>query len=475
MSAGFAHGVASGDPAPDGAVVWTRFKGSDAPVPVDWVVTDIADRVVAKGTLLAEPAHDWTVRRPVTGLGADTQYRYQFFAGGIESRVGSFRTLPIAARAVRFAAICCAKYNAGYFNAYAALARRDDLDFVLCLGDYIYEAANHPPASQTPGAGIGRDFVPDHECRSLADYRSRYAQYRTDPALQDLHAAHAVVATIDDHELADNAWSGGAEEHREKEHGPWATRLHAAMRAWEEWVPSRVRPASRNDEIYRAFVLPGAVTIALCETRRHRTSPHHPHRASRTELGREQRRWLHDLVAGCSTPWLILGMPSVLSPLWQATLDADAEAALRALKLTEATRHRPFHDLWDAYPSERAAVVAALRDTQARPIVLSGDVHVALEMQIYDGDSAVATEWTVPSVTSQNLDDKKGWPPHTASRRYEAALCAAVPHLEWCDLDGHGYVVVDVGDDCARAEWWFVDTVLTPSDRVHRAHTAAAL
>ena len=125
---------------------------------------------------------------------------------------------------IRFAQVSCAKFNAGFFNAYARLAERDDLAFVLHLGDYIYEASNTPPASQTPGADIGLPFEPRHECKTLADYRTRYAQYRSDPDVQAVHAGLPFIATLDDHELADGAWRDGAAEHKPERDGAWADR-----------------------------------------------------------------------------------------------------------------------------------------------------------------------------------------------------------------------------------------------------------
>ena len=122
--------------------------------------------------------------------------------------------------------VSCAKFNAGFFNAYARIAARDDLDFLLHLGDYIYEASNTPPASQTPGADIGRPFDPLHECVTLDDYRTRYTQYRRDPDVQRLHPSHPVIPTLDDHEFADGAWRERRDraQARVRHRGPTARR-----------------------------------------------------------------------------------------------------------------------------------------------------------------------------------------------------------------------------------------------------------
>jgi alkaline phosphatase D len=472
---GFLHGVASGDPDECSAVIWTRYTpGNDVEqVPVEWRLWAAGEFRSEAGRALASPDADFTVRVVVEGLSPATSYRYQFTAEGRQSTTGRFRTLPQAADHVRLAVVTCAKFNSGYFNAYGRLADRQDLDLVVHLGDYIYEAANHPPASQTPGADLGRDFEPDWECRSLDDYRRRYAQYRRDPDLQRMHAAHAIVATIDDHELADNAWAGGADDHDAGRDGPWASRVTAALTAWEEWMPTRRRPGSTGEPIYRALRCPPLVTVALLETRLHRSAPEVAAQ-DRTELGLDQRAWLHRLTATAATEWMVVASPSLISPLWAATEDADAQFALRTLKLNEPSDGQAFHDLWDAYPRERDDLIDALVRSPARPVVVSGDIHVSVEAELREpGGRTIGPEWAIGSVTSQNLDDKMGWPPRTRSRPYEERVCACLPHIRWCDLDDHGYMVLDCTPERVQAEWWFVDTVRERSTTEWRGHVAS--
>ena len=169
----FRHGVASGDPLADRVMLWTRCERETT---VGWTVArDQALRdVVASGEASAQIEHDLTVRVDVTGLEPATNYYYFFEAREETSPVGRTRTLPINCEHFRFAMYSCAKYNAGYFNAHARMAERDDIAFVLCLGDYIYEYGNHQKGL---GAKISRAFEPDNECRTLRDYRSRYSQY----------------------------------------------------------------------------------------------------------------------------------------------------------------------------------------------------------------------------------------------------------------------------------------------------------
>ena len=254
MGAGvFRHGVASGDPRIRTRGVTNRMRVTSAAEAIDvsWVVAtdhELAE-VVASGAAVASAQDDHTVQVDVGGLEPGREYFYGFAVAAERSQTGRTRTLAAEPEPVCFATCSCAKFNAGYFNAYARIAERDDLDFVLHLGDYIYEASNRPPKGQTPGADIGRPFDPDGECRTLADYRRRYAQYRSDPDVQRLHAALPVIATIDDHELADGAWVGGADAHDPGEHGPWEARRNAAFQARWEWFAHPLPRPRRPDPV----------------------------------------------------------------------------------------------------------------------------------------------------------------------------------------------------------------------------------
>jgi alkaline phosphatase D len=213
----FEYGVASGEVTRDSVRLWTHWSGLG---PLTLTVRD-GEREVSNAQVSEEPGQPHVFRALVDGLDPDVRYDYAFSAEGMEA-AGSFRTLPPDGVPLRFAVMTCAKYNSGYFNAYRAVAQRDDLHFVMHVGDYIYEAGNTPRGNQTPGADIGRPFAPPGECITLDDYMTRYGQYRSDPDLQACHARHAFWQTLDDHELADNAWAGGAEDHHEDKDGPWA-------------------------------------------------------------------------------------------------------------------------------------------------------------------------------------------------------------------------------------------------------------
>ena len=228
------YGVASGDVTTGSVTLWSWLHGHGT---VE-VCVSLDDADVWK---IVETVDEPGPRRwHVSGLQPGTAYRYRVRLGA-STRAGVFRTLPTHGE-LKFAVVSCAKFNSGYFNAYARIAERNDLDFVLHLGDYIYEAGDTPLPGQAPGAGIGRTFDPVHACVSYEDYTRRYAQYRSDPDVQALHARHAVWATLDDHELADNAFRHGAEAHDVERDGPWEDRQEAALLAWHDWLPTMRRP-----------------------------------------------------------------------------------------------------------------------------------------------------------------------------------------------------------------------------------------
>ncbi len=472
----FSHGVASGDPLPDRVVIWTRVSTDEATLPVSWVLArdeDLAD-VVARGTADADGERDHTVHVDVGGLEPATSYYYGFRAGDVASAVGRTRTLPVGAVGrVRFATCSCAKHDAGYANAYARIAEHGDLDFVLHLGDYIYEAAAGAKSSN-PSVDLGRPFDPPNECRTLADYRRRYAQYRAEPEVQALHRALPMIATLDDHEFADGAWSGGSTKHVEAEHGPWSVRRDAALQARWEWLPARPPDAGDLTRVFRTISLGDLADVQLLDIRSRRDEPVPPPAMDdprRSMLGDEQRAWLQDALerAGERVAWQLVATPSIFTRTWTQGPAEPLRTAMLKLGLMNEDATGPDFDQWDGYPAERAALIAAL---EALPdvVLLSGDIHASVAGEVRDeAGRAVAVELTAPSVSSRNLDDRLG----VANRDprvtgAEDAFKAALDHVAWCDFASHGYVVVDIDAQRLRGEWWYVDATTERSDGVRR-------
>ena len=267
--AGFHHGVASGDPLQDAAIIWTRYYGKEIAnqnISGTWQVAKSAsfDAVIKEGSFKTGPARDFTVKVDVTGLEADTHYYYRFLVGDTVSPTGKTKTLPQATNKARLAIVSCSNYPQGYFNVYRKVAARP-FDAVLHLGDYIYEYGDgtydNPKAKEN-----GRKVKPKTEIISLDDYRTRYALYRSDNDLQAVHAAHPFICVWDDHEVANDTWKEGAQNHNEGE-GPFNARRKAAMQAYYEWMPIRETAAVNGNAIYRTFEFGDLASLIMLDTR----------------------------------------------------------------------------------------------------------------------------------------------------------------------------------------------------------------
>jgi alkaline phosphatase D len=266
----FNHGVASGDPTPNKVIIWTRVSPENpGPVPVRWIVArnrELTD-VVKTGVVETTEARDYTVKADVTGLRAGAPYFYGFRAGAAQSAVGKTKTLPRGAlNELKLAIVSCASYPHGFFNAYGALAQRDDIDAVVHLGDYIYEYGLSGYGGDT-AIQLGRVPSPEVECISLADYRARHGQCKMEAELQAAHAIAPWIVVWDDHETANNSYATGAENHNEGE-GQWANRKQAALQAYYEWMPIRDPQAGAAFEaINRSFQFGTLASLIMVETR----------------------------------------------------------------------------------------------------------------------------------------------------------------------------------------------------------------
>ncbi|MFE2527094.1 alkaline phosphatase D family protein [Streptomyces sp. NPDC059382] len=472
----FLHGIASGDPLPDGVLLWTRVTPSPEAVPgsglgpataVGWEVAEDRNfaRVVASGAVTTTAASDHTVKVDVRGLRPHTPYWYRFTAGATVSAIGRTLTAPpvdAATPGIRFGVVSCANWESGYFSAYRHLAARTDLDAILHLGDYVYEYASgaYPEAKY-----VVRPHQPRHEIVSLADYRTRHGTYKTDADLQALHAAHPVVAIWDDHEFANDAWSGGAENHTPGAEGDWAARASAAKQAYFEWMPVR---ASIAGTVYRRLRFGSLVDLHLLDLRTFRSQQVKVGSGAvddpeRTITGRAQLDWLKSGLANSNATWKLVGTSVMISPVAFGSLPAHLLKPLTKLLglpeggLTIST------DQWDGYTDDRKELLGHLKDRGIKNTVfLTGDIHMAwandvpVNMATYPGSGTAATEFVVTSVTSDNIDDILHVPADTASLVAEAAIKAANWHVKWLDMDSHGYGVLDVTGERSQMDYFVV-------------------
>ena len=268
----FKHGVASGDPGQDRIIIWTRATpegGGD--VPVRWIVARDRDlkAVVQTGEITTTAERDYTVKIDVQGLRPNQRIYYGFLCGNRRSPIGKARTLPRGGvDELKLGVVSCSNYPFGFFNVYEALAKRTDIDAIVHLGDYIYEYGLNGFGGET-GLQLGRLPKPETEIITLGDYRARHAQYKEEPELQAAHAACPWIVVWDDHEVANDSWNGGAENHNpENNEGDWGARKRAALQAYYEWMPVRDPVAGGAFEaINRSFQFGDLCTLVMLETR----------------------------------------------------------------------------------------------------------------------------------------------------------------------------------------------------------------
>jgi alkaline phosphatase D len=389
--------VASGDPLPDGVVLWTRLAldptapdGGLAPQPYG-VRYEVAEderfsRVVRRGAVEALPASAHSVHVDVRGLRPDTAYHYRFRVGTAISPVGRTRTAPAAATrlgALSFAFLSCQNFTAGHYTAYQDLVRRD-LDVVLHLGDYIYEGPG--------GSGGVRGYTRPTEALTLEDYRVRHADYKRDPDLQAAHAAFPFVMTWDDHEV-DNDYAdedGDPDVPREQ----FLARRAAAYQAYYEHLPLRAaqRPAGPDAQLHRRLAFGDLLQVHVLDTRQYRSDQPacstedcpEARDPSRTMLGSEQERWLEDGLAGSRAVWDVLANQVPVRRYGTRELGGDQ---------------------WDGYDAARTRLLRALAHGPANPVVVTGDLHSNQVSDLpasFEDPAApvVATEFMGTSVTS---------------------------------------------------------------------------
>jgi alkaline phosphatase D len=482
----FLHGVASGDPLPDGILLWTRVTPVPEALPgsgvgpdteVSWVVArDKAfTTIVAKGSTTATAAADHTVKADVRGLEPGTDYWFRFSAGGTDSPAARTRTAPAhdaAVTGLRFGVVSCANWEAGYFAPYRHLAARGDLDAWLHLGDYIYEYGAGEYAAR---GTVVRPHAPSHEIITLADYRIRHARYKTDPDLQALHATAPVVAIWDDHEFANDTWSGGAENHTEGAEGAWSARQAAAKQAYFEWMP--VRPAIAGTT-YRRLRFGKLADLSLLDLRSFRSQQVKAGNGEvddpdRTLTGRAQLDWLKAGLKSSDTTWRLVGNSVMISPFAIGSLSADLLKPLAKLLGLPQEGLALNTDQWDGYTDDRREILAHLRTNAIRNTVfLTGDIHMAwandvpVDAGTYPLSPSAATEFVVTSVTSDNLDDIVKVPEGTVSAVASPVIRAANRHVHWVDTDRHGFGVLDITAERAQMDFYVV------SDRTRRDASA---
>ncbi len=488
----FQHGVASGDPLPRACVIWTRVtptrtslpgSGKGPKVSVAWEVSKDPrfKKVVRKGRFQTGSSRDHTVKVDVTRLKPATWYYYRFTLQGVRSDVGRLRTAPARKSLpenLRLGVVSCANLQAGWFSAYRGLAARDDLHAILHLGDYLYEYA-------PGGYGYGqsnediRPHEPAHEMVSLADYRQRHAQYKRDADLQALHAKYAWIVTWDDHEVTNDQWKDGAENH-EPDEGDYLARRARSHRAYDEWMPVRLNGTAAlgdGSRLYRRLQFGRLAELSMLDLRTYRseqvdaTSPPpvptpdgEVSDPSRTILGRQQLRWLKKSLVSKKAQWKLIGNPVMIAPVTFGSLPERLVGQINDVTGLLPEDGLPYNvDQWDGYTHDRHQVFDQIRNHQVKDaLFITGDIHSGWACELpYDtsiypvGDSA-GVEFVCSSVTSNNLKDITGDPSGVTSTLVEEGIKANNRHIKYLDFDSHGFSVLDLNADRAQMDWFVI-------------------
>ncbi len=491
----FAHGVASGDPEQTSVLIWTRVSPeAQGPVPVKWSLSrDAAFKdVVRHGTFTTGAERDYTVKVLVEGLEPGQVYYYWFSAGQASSPGGVTRTLPAGGLAdYTLAVVSCSNWPFGFFNAYREIAKRgasERIDAVIHLGDYIYEYGVTGYGG-TVGKELGRNHEPANECVTLADYRRRYAQYRSDPDLQAAHAVAPWFCTWDDHESANNSYRTGAENHQVDTEGDWSARKAQAVQAYLEWMPMRdPAPGRPREAVWRKFDIGDLATLFLLESRLvgrgedvtfdelfRAPDAERPALANalkakinapdRTMLGFEQEAWLADGLKQstvASRKWQVLGnqvtMAKVKMPDLQTGLSPDRwERVPQGSRRSWSTARYGLEwnmDSWCGFPGARERLYAAAKAANARLVTLAGDTHTAWANQLHDNAGQQrGVEFGCTSVTSNGAGDSLPF------EELNWLMAEANDEVLYYNAFAKGFTLVTLKSDQVEAEFVKVSTI----------------
>ena len=521
----FKYGVASGDPLTDRVILWThaKFPNSNDFVFLTWQVSTSKtfDTLVSTGTVVSTADTAFTNKVDVTGLSAGTTYYYRFLDPvRTSSPVGTTRTLPaMSETSVKFAVFSCSLYSAGYFNAYDAAAQ-SGAQYAIHLGDYIYEYGSDPAKfGNTDAVALNRVTSPANDIVTLDDYRTRYALYRSDPALQALHAAIPWITVWDDHEFANNAWVDGAENHNSVTQGSWATRKAIAARVYHEWMPIRTPDVNNLFKIYRRFDFGNILTLHMVDTRiegrdkqydaygdadggisRYATALGTGADATHRMMSTTQQAWLTDGMAASNASWQVMGNQDIMARMWfpasvlqaQATATANPtptnqQAVLTAIsafltaKATPAASRTPTQaalvnsasnprlpynlDSWDGYPLQRETILQTIKAQGKKLVTISGDSHNAwfTNLTTLAGDK-VGYEFAGSSVTAPGFESAGlgGLAPSldgTAIAPVQGSGLGLVDDINYADTQRRGYLLVTATASQFKGEYVFVDTI----------------
>jgi len=502
----FRHGVASGDPLQNQIILWTRLTTtSDLPIKIQWQISQYPNfkQVVCQGEAITSKERDYCVKvdailpkEEVPG----TTYYYRFLAGNEISTIGRTHTLPSQnLNKVKLAVMSCSKYTAGFFNVYREIANSDDIDLVLHLGDYIYELGMGVFGDEDAEA-LNRVVKPKYELNSLKDYRQRYAQHKSDPDSQAMLARHPLISVWDDHEISNDAWRLGAENHAtDGSEGTFDNRKNNAIRAYFEWMPIR-ESRIHNGFIHRSFQIGDLVDLHMLDTRligrdqqvsysnytglNTKQKPVHilnknPNQfdsnqfnqdllePNRSILGWNQEMWLENRLKKTNAIWTVLGQQVMLAPQrWSVTenlIEQESSGISQALNMAmqketikpELSKNL---DAWDGYPIARSRLYKTVAEHKKKLIALSGDTHFSSAHNLVDkSGQLIGVEFGTTSVTSPSFWDNV----KINKIELEKKQLDFNDHMQFLHLRNRGYLLVEIDREKTLGKWHLIDDVKT--------------
>lgn len=457
----FYHGVASGDPLNDRVIIWTRVTPPDSlflPVDVNWEVsTDLQfSNVVQSGTFTTDSSRDYTVKIDVGNLQPNTYYYYRFENSGAYSLIGRTKTTPVSlVNNIKLGVVSCSDYRQGYFTAYRKMAERNDLDAVLHLGDYIYE---------TGGGPAGREHDPNAEIFRLFDYRTRLSQYHLDEDLMRCHQLYPFVVIWDDHDIVVDALRDTSFRH-DSQFGNYSDRKFAAVKAAREWLP--MRDDSSFYKNWRKLPFGGLLDVFMIDARLYDRDRFATDAADTLYgspfakmLGPDQLNWLNSELAASSAQWKIIGNQLMMGHFRAITNDPLV------------------FENWDGYPVEREQFLDNIINNNIdNVVVVTGDFHCSFALDIakeprdlfeynpFNGNGSKCVEFIVPSITGDNFDEGNNFGLPSASFA-STLINTGNQHIKYNELEGHGYVLLDLNPSRAQAEFWHMADKNDPQNNV---------
>jgi len=502
----FRHGVASGDPLQNQIILWTRVTPeTDLPMKINWQMSHSPHfkELVCQGETVTNKERDYCVKvnaiLPKSEIPGTTYY-YRFLTGKQNSAIGRTHTLPDQhLDKVKLAVVSCSKYTAGFFHVYREIANRDDIDLVLHLGDYIYEFGMGVFGDEDAKA-LNRVVKPNYELNSLKDYRQRYAQHKSDPDSQAMLARHPLISIWDDHEISNDAWKLGSENHStDGSEGTFANRKKNAIKAYFEWMPIR-EPEIQNSLIHRSFQIGDLVDLHMLDTRligrdqqisysnytglKTKQKPVHilnknPHqfdlkqfkhdllKPNRSILGINQEMWLESRLKKTNAIWTVLGQQVMLAPQrWSVTKDliqresseSSQESDIAMQKKTIKPELTKNLDAWDGYPTARSRLYKTIAEHKKKLITLSGDTHFSSAHNLVDESGLlIGAEFGTTSVTSPSF-----WNNVKINKiELERKQLDFNQDMQFLHLRNRGYLVVEIDQEKTVGKWHLIDDVKT--------------